>query len=389
MERGRCRVPQRIRALGGLLLLGGRLADLLGRRRMLVLGLTVFGFASAGAAFAPGLGVLLGTRFVQGAGAALAAPAAMALLGSVFPDPVRRSRALAVWGGLGSIGATAGTLLSGVITTLGDLEVDVRAPRGRGRRRGGRGATAAARGSVASPGPAGRPGSRSGHGGRVRAELRAPGGLGPSVVLAGRPRSAGRGGGAVDGVCRRRVPYPRPADPALVPRLEAACRRAACDSARRGRHGLDLLLPLAVLPADPWPVAVVDQCRVPAVQPDAARRRLPVGRLVDRAGSRTVTVAGLATAAAGLPLLSRMTVHTPYAGILLAGLLLLALGISLTLSGATVAAVDDVPADRAGLAAGVVNTAIETGPTLGVAGALFAFAAVLVAVALRKKGEIT
>ncbi len=104
-------------SFSGLLLLGGRLADLFGRRRVFVFGVAVFGLASAAAGLAPRLEVLLAARFTQGVGAALAAPAAMSLLGVVFPDPVRRVRAVAIWGGLSSAGATAGTLLSGVVMT--------------------------------------------------------------------------------------------------------------------------------------------------------------------------------------------------------------------------------------------------------------------------------
>ncbi len=104
-------------AFGGLLLLGGRLADSRGRRRMFVTGVVVFGLASAAAGLAPWAGMLLIARFAQGVGAALAAPAAMALVGVVFPDGHRRGRAMAIWGVLSSAGATAGTVLSGVVIT--------------------------------------------------------------------------------------------------------------------------------------------------------------------------------------------------------------------------------------------------------------------------------
>ena len=85
-------------SFSGLLLLGGRLADLFGRRRMFVAGLVIFGAAALAAGLAPSVGVLLAARFGQGCGAALAAPAAMALLGSVFADAEARARAVAIWG---------------------------------------------------------------------------------------------------------------------------------------------------------------------------------------------------------------------------------------------------------------------------------------------------
>jgi MFS family permease len=104
-------------SFGGLLPAGGRLADRLGRRRAFVTGTAVFGLASAGAGLAPWAGLLVAARLAAGAGAALAAPAALALLGAVFPDPGRYGRALAKWGMLSSAGAIAGTVVSGVAIT--------------------------------------------------------------------------------------------------------------------------------------------------------------------------------------------------------------------------------------------------------------------------------
>src|SRR5215470_9464352 len=85
-------------AFGGLLLLGGRLADQLGRRAVFMAGVAVFGVSSVLAGLAPGRDMLLAARFAQGCGAALAAPAALALLVLMFPEPRQRARALATWG---------------------------------------------------------------------------------------------------------------------------------------------------------------------------------------------------------------------------------------------------------------------------------------------------
>lgn len=105
-------------ASGGLLVLGGRLGDLLGRRRAFTVGVVAFALASAacGAATAPWQ--LVVGRFVQGAGGALAAPSALALVSLLFPGGPERIRALSLWGGLAGIGGTAGVLLSGVLTEL-------------------------------------------------------------------------------------------------------------------------------------------------------------------------------------------------------------------------------------------------------------------------------
>ncbi|WP_052423625.1 DHA2 family efflux MFS transporter permease subunit [Nonomuraea candida] len=103
---------------GGLLLLGGRLADLLGRRRLFLIGAGVFGLASLAAGVAPDLGTLIAARFGQGVGEALASPAAMSLIALLFPGPAERARALGVWGAISGGGLVVGVLLSGVLTEL-------------------------------------------------------------------------------------------------------------------------------------------------------------------------------------------------------------------------------------------------------------------------------
>lgn len=103
---------------GGLLLLGGRIADLLGRRRMFLIGAGLFGVASLAAGLAPNLPTLVVARFAQGAGEVLASPAAMSLIALLFPEPCRRAQALSVWGAISSSGLVIGVLLSGVITEL-------------------------------------------------------------------------------------------------------------------------------------------------------------------------------------------------------------------------------------------------------------------------------
>ena len=103
---------------GGFLLLGGRLADILGRRRLFLIGVALFAIASAtcGAAVDPGM--LVASRFVQGLGEALAAPASLGLIAVLFPDPHERMKALGIWGGIAGLGGTTGTVISGVLTDL-------------------------------------------------------------------------------------------------------------------------------------------------------------------------------------------------------------------------------------------------------------------------------
>lgn len=103
-------------AFGGLLLLGGRLADRYGHRRVFLIGTAGFISASALAGLSMSGGMLLGARALQGASAALLAPAALALLTHLFPQPGDRAKALGVWGGVAGIGSAAGVLLGGVLT---------------------------------------------------------------------------------------------------------------------------------------------------------------------------------------------------------------------------------------------------------------------------------
>jgi MFS family permease len=101
---------------GGLVLLGGRVADLFGRRRMFLIGTAVFGVASLLDGLAASQGMLLGARALQGVGAALATPAALALVTALFPARTERVRALAIWGALSGLGFAVGILLGGAIT---------------------------------------------------------------------------------------------------------------------------------------------------------------------------------------------------------------------------------------------------------------------------------
>jgi EmrB/QacA subfamily drug resistance transporter len=103
---------------GGLLLLGGRLADMFGRRRLFLIGVGLFAVASATSGAAASPAMLVSSRFLQGAGEALAAPAALGLLVVLFPDPRERVKALGIWGGLAGLGGTTGAVISGVLTDV-------------------------------------------------------------------------------------------------------------------------------------------------------------------------------------------------------------------------------------------------------------------------------
>jgi EmrB/QacA subfamily drug resistance transporter len=103
-------------AFGGLLLLGGRSADLLGRRRMFMVGVALFAGSSLLCGLAWSNEILVAARVVQGVAAAIMAPTALSLLTTVFEEGPERNKALGIWGGIGGVGATSGLLIGGPIT---------------------------------------------------------------------------------------------------------------------------------------------------------------------------------------------------------------------------------------------------------------------------------
>src|SRR5213596_519876 len=102
---------------GGFLLLGGRAADLLGRRRILMLGLAIFTAASLGAGLATSDGFLIAMRGLQGLGAAVVLPAALSIVMNMFNEGAERNKALGIWGGIGAAGATVGVITGGLVTS--------------------------------------------------------------------------------------------------------------------------------------------------------------------------------------------------------------------------------------------------------------------------------
>ncbi|MDX6526768.1 MAG: hypothetical protein QOI43_2279 [Gaiellales bacterium] len=105
---------------GGLLLLGGRASDLLGRRRMFITGILVFALASLAGAFAPNAAFLVAARAAQGIGGAIVAPSTLAVLMTTFREGPDRQRALGVWGAMTAGGGSAGAILGGILTDVLD-----------------------------------------------------------------------------------------------------------------------------------------------------------------------------------------------------------------------------------------------------------------------------
>jgi EmrB/QacA subfamily drug resistance transporter len=107
---------------GGFLLLGGRAADLLGRRLMFMAGLVLFSAASLVCGLAGSIGVLIAARTVQGLGAAIISPATLSIITTTFDEGAERNKALGIWGAMGGSGAAAGVLFGGILTKYAGWE---------------------------------------------------------------------------------------------------------------------------------------------------------------------------------------------------------------------------------------------------------------------------
>lgn len=353
-------------SFAGLLLFGGRLTDRFGGRRVLTAGLLLFAVASLAAPFAQGPGILLTARFAQGVGAALTAPAAMAVLRAVFPEPAAFGRAMATWGGLSVLGATAGNLLSGVISALATWRLSfavpvavavaalVLAPRllpatpeGEGRSLDLPGALLATAGiSLASYG-------------FVLTDVQSWGSTGVLVTLLAAAALL-----LAFPLIERRVRDP------LLPLGFLRDRRrvlalAAIGLTAAGTTVTFVLLSLHLQQELGWSPLRTSAAFLPFAVALLVAGRV-AGPLVARYGAARVTTTGLVAAAAGLALLALtgLTAEIPYAYGLLPGLLLLPAGAAAAFAGAAVLATDGVEPHQAGLAGGVMNTAMELGPTV-------------------------
>jgi EmrB/QacA subfamily drug resistance transporter len=354
-------------AFGGLLLLGGRLADIVGRRRLFIIGMSVFALASllAGLAWTPGL--LVAMRFLQGAAAATVAPSALSLISLMFTDKRERSKALGVWGGLGGIGGVAGVIIGGVLTEYAGwrwvflINVPV--------------AIAAVVTAPRYVPESKRP--QEGGLDYIGAAL-ITGGVGLAVyaLLAKGTASwtsspfvlemAGAALLILAFVLRQRVAT----DP-LIPKVVFQSRNrvtAAVVSilvaAALGTFFFSLTLYMQqVLGWSPLQAGL-------AYVPFALGVMVGIGALtslVPRLGVRRLLPFGLIMAGFGLWLLSHIPVEGGYAAHILPGMVILALGVSTGFIGSTIAGVDGVTDDYAGVASAVVNASSQIGSALGLA----------------------
>jgi EmrB/QacA subfamily drug resistance transporter len=353
---------------GGLLLLGGRAADLLGRRRLFLTGVLCFTAASlvCGLAWSPA--ALLAARVVQGVGAAIMTPTALSIIATTFPDGAERNKALGIWGALGGIGATAAWLLGGPLVDgpgwewiffinlpLG-LAALALSPLLLGESR----ATTATR----SYDPAGALTSTGALVLLVYALVEAPEVGWGSLQTIGLVAGSGvllAGFALVES--RHRAP--------LVPLRLFRSRTLV------GANAVMLLVG-AVAVGVPFVLTLYAQ----QVLGYSALRfgvgsvvlavAVAVGAIVAqtavlKVGFRTVAAAGMALLGAGSLLLTQVSVGGSYLGDIFFGLLVCGPGIGLAFVTATVAALAGVAEHEAGLASGLSNTALQIGGALGVA----------------------
>ena len=374
-------------AFGGLLLLGGRAADLLGHRRLFLAGLALLATASAAGGLAPNPAVLVAARAAQGVGAAFAAAAAFALLLVLFPDGPARHRALGVFAAMGGLGGVLGTALGGALTALlgwrSTFWLYVLAAAALAA------LTPALRGA---PGDAGPPPATGRGGARfdLAGALTATAGLGLlAYALVGggehgwlAPVTLATAAGGlvllgVFGLVERRAAAPLvPPDVLRRPGLRRANLLAALAQTalfpmfflvslymQHVLHHSPLGGGLALLPLSLVVVAVAPQ----------------TGRIVFRLGLvRTLTL-GFVLLAAGTAWLGlALAADGGFAGTVLAPSLVLGLALPLVVVTTNVAATADAAPEETGLASGLVNTSQQFGSVLGLA--------VLVAVATAVTG---
>jgi EmrB/QacA subfamily drug resistance transporter len=353
---------------GGFMLLGGRLADLLGRRRVLVSGIVLIGISSLVGGLAQSSGVLVGARLAQGLGAALTLPAALSILTTKFTDGKDRHTALGAWGGIAGLASAAGVLLGGLLTdgpgwrwvmfvnpiacALVLMPVFQLIDGERGRRR------------LANFDAVGAVLVTTGMLLLVYALVRAP------IVGWGSARTVAElavAGALLAVFVLNELRQRAPLAPMSIFRINGlGFSNITQLVAFAGFLAVFFFLTLYMqnvlgYSAIQTGLAYLPLCFAVAVSAGIS------SQLLSRVGTRPVIVVGAIVAAGGLYWLSRIPVDGSYLPDLFPGLLLLALGAGGVFVGVTTAANAGVPADKAGLAAALLNASQQLGGALGLA----------------------
>jgi EmrB/QacA subfamily drug resistance transporter len=353
---------------GGFLLLGGRLADLLGRRRVMVAGVVVFACCSLAAGLAQSEVALIASRLVQGVGAAMMAPAALSILTTTFREGTDRNTALGAWGAVSGLAAAAGVFLGGVLSEgpgwrwvfyvnvpicVLALVATFRLLPG-GSRRAPRadfdttGAVLATGGMLLL----------------VYALIKAPDiGWGASSTI-GLLAAAGL---ALTAFVVNEQRTGNPLMPLSIFRIKGL---AAADATWLiGMAGFFAMFFFLTL-------YMQEVLRFSPIQAGAAYLPVTAGlaiasglasQLFSRIGTRPVIVGGALLSAGGIYYLSKIPLHGSYLSDVLPGLVIMAAGFGAVFVGVTTAANAGVPAEKAGLAAGLLSASQQLGMALGLA----------------------
>jgi EmrB/QacA subfamily drug resistance transporter len=356
-------------AFGGLLLLGGRLSDLVGRRRMLIIGLIGFAAASALGGAATGFTMLVAGRAIQGAFGALLAPAALSTLTVTFSDPGERGKAFGVYGAIAGAGGAVGLLLGGLLTeylswrwclyvnvalaliaVTGAVRLLERQSRDPDVRLDPVGTTFVVGGLVALVY------------GLAEAETK---GWGAPITLA--LLLAGLVLLVAFAIAERRVPHPLLPPRVVVNRFRGGSYLAILLSAI-GMFGLFLFLTYYLQLILGYSPVITGASFLPLVAGLMLSSTTASALLLPRLGPRILVPIGLLVAAGGLVFIAtQLAVHTSYASGILPGLVVMGLGLGLVFGCAMNAATYGAGREDAGVASATVNTCQQVGGSIGTA----------------------
>jgi EmrB/QacA subfamily drug resistance transporter len=352
---------------GSLLLFGGRAADLLGRRRVFLTGLSVFTASSLVTALAADATMLFAARAGQGLGAALLSPAALSIITTSFHGP-ERAKALGVWGAVGGAGAAIGVLLGGVLTELVDWRAIffINLPVG---------ISLAAGALRVLPADAGRPQWRNLD---LRGALLATASLAALVYALSQAASAGWTSSQTLGLGAAAV-----AGLAAFAALELRTRRPLLRIQRLGDRAVGggfvmMLAASAVLFGSFLLSSLYLQNVLGTGALETGLGFLPfavaiglgvhaAGHLISRAGVRLPLAAGFAVAATGMLLLSGVDADGSYVADVLPGMLVSGVGLGIILVSVAVSVLTGAADDETGMLSGLNTTGHEIGGSLGVA----------------------
>ncbi|MBV8946221.1 MAG: MFS transporter [Solirubrobacterales bacterium] len=353
---------------GGFMLLGGRVADLIGRRRVLVAGTALFGLASLTGGLAESEGMLIGARLTQGIGAAMMIPAALSILTTSFTEGSDRNTAIGAWGATAGLASALGVVLGGVLSQgpgwrwvffvnlpvcALDLLVVFRLVAGQRDRP--RPASFDTLGALLVT---------SGMLLLTYAIINAP------DVGWGKARTIGELAGAAAlfaAFALKEARQPNPLFPFSILRIKGL---AAADLtqviAMAGFYTTFFFLTLYMQTVLGFSRIQAGAAYIPTTLGVAISSGI-ASKLFARTGTRPIIIAGALLGAAGVFWLSHIPVQGSYLSDLLPGLLIMSVGLGAVFVGVTTAAQAGVPPDKAGLAAALINASTWLGGALGIA----------------------